>query len=41
MITFIIILDGSGSDSGMLVNRSNVVDTLLHYLQLRVDLNYP
>lgn len=35
------ILDGSGKDNGMLVNISNVVEILLHDLQLRVLLSYP
>ena len=35
------ILEGSGSESGMLVKVSKVIDTLSQVWQLRVDLSYP
>ena len=40
-VTLIRIFYGSGSDKGMLVKISKVVETLLHPLQLSVDLSWP
>ena len=38
---FIRILDGSGRDSGMLVKLSNVMETLSHVWQFKVDFSWP